>query len=75
MHGLRDKGNTLVVVEHEQTVMLAADHLVDLGPGAGSYGGTLIYQGSPPKVPDVQISRCKQRGRRPPSKLPGKLKT
>ncbi len=47
MHGLRDKGNTLVVVEHEQTVMLAADHLVDIGPGAGSYGGTLIYQGPP----------------------------
>jgi excinuclease ABC subunit A len=49
MHGLRDKGNTLVVVEHEQTVMLAADHLVDLGPGAGSFGGTLIYQGPPSK--------------------------
>ncbi|MGL5017238.1 MAG: excinuclease ABC subunit UvrA, partial [Luteolibacter sp.] len=47
MHGLRDKGNTLVVVEHEQTVMQAADHLVDIGPGAGSFGGTLIYQGSP----------------------------
>jgi excinuclease ABC subunit A len=47
MHGLRDKGNTLVVVEHEQTVMLAADHLVDIGPGAGSAGGSLIYQGSP----------------------------
>ncbi len=47
MHGLRDKGNTLVVVEHEQTVMLAADHLVDIGPGAGTFGGTLIYQGSP----------------------------
>ena len=47
MHGLRDKGNTLVVVEHEQTVMLAADHLVDIGPGAGSLGGTLIYQGPP----------------------------
>ena len=47
MHGLRDKGNTLVVVEHEQTVMQAADHLVDIGPGAGSHGGTLIYQGPP----------------------------
>jgi excinuclease ABC subunit A len=47
MHSLRDKGNTLVVVEHEQTVMLAADHLVDIGPGAGSHGGTLIYQGLP----------------------------
>ena len=50
MHGLRDKGNTLVVVEHEQTVMQAADHLVDLGPGAGSFGGTLIYQGPPRSV-------------------------
>ena len=50
MHGLRDKGNTLVVVEHEQAVMLAADHLVDLGPGAGQHGGHLIYQG-PPKGP------------------------
>lgn len=45
MHGLRDKGNTLVVVEHEQSVMLAADHLVDIGPGAGQHGGTLVYEG------------------------------
>ncbi len=50
MHGLRDKGNTLVVVEHEHAVMRAADHLVDIGPGAGSFGGTLIYQGSPSGV-------------------------
>jgi excinuclease ABC subunit A len=55
MHGLRDKGNTLVVVEHEQTVMLAADHLIDIGPGAGSQGGTLIYQG-PLEVASVQCS-------------------
>ena len=54
MHGLRDKGNTLVVVEHEQTVMQAADHLVDLGPGAGSFGGTLIYQGVPNPKSKVQ---------------------
>ncbi len=45
MHGLRDKGNTLVVVEHEQVVMEAADHLVDLGPGAGEHGGEIIYEG------------------------------
>ncbi len=45
LHGLRDKGNTLVVVEHESTVICAADHLIDLGPGAGSNGGQLIYQG------------------------------
>ncbi len=46
MHGLRDKGNTLVVVEHEQTVMQAADHLIDLGPGAGQHGGQIIFQGN-----------------------------
>ena len=51
MHGLRDKGNTLVVVEHEQAVMQAADHLVDLGPGAGQHGGRIIYQG--PAIPSL----------------------
>ena len=58
MHDLRNKGNTLVVVEHEQAVMLAADHLVDLGPGAGSFGGNLIYQG-PPILQKSQISNLK----------------
>jgi excinuclease ABC subunit A len=56
MHGLRDKGNTLVVVEHDQAVMHAADHLVDLGPGAGQHGGRIIYQGPPGKF---QISNFK----------------
>ena len=46
MHGLRDKGNTLVVVEHEEAVMRAADHLVDVGPGAGQHGGQIIFEGS-----------------------------
>ena len=46
MHGLRDKGNTLVVVEHEQTVMQAADNLIDIGPGAGQHGGTVIFHGN-----------------------------
>ncbi len=45
MHRLRDMGNTLVVVEHEQAVMEAADHLVDLGPGAGRHGGEILHQG------------------------------
>jgi excinuclease ABC subunit A len=49
MHQLRDKGNTLVVVEHEEAVMRAADNLVDLGPGAGELGGQLVYQGPPPQ--------------------------
>ncbi|WP_226895333.1 excinuclease ABC subunit UvrA [Luteolibacter marinus] len=45
MHGLRDKGNTLVVVEHEEAVMRAADQLLDIGPAAGQHGGTLVFQG------------------------------
>ena len=58
MHSLRDKGNTLVVVEHEQAVMQAADHLIDLGPGAGSHGGNIIYQGTSPTA-KFQISNLK----------------
>ena len=42
---LRDLGNTVIVVEHEEEVMLAADQLIDIGPGAGSHGGELVFQG------------------------------
>ncbi|MBX3142246.1 MAG: excinuclease ABC subunit UvrA [Trueperaceae bacterium] len=42
---LRDKGNTVLVVEHEAETVLVADHVVDIGPGAGSKGGTVVYQG------------------------------
>lgn len=44
---LRDRGNTVVVVEHDAETMRAADHLIELGPGAGSEGGSLIFQGAP----------------------------
>ncbi|MFI7011572.1 ATP-binding cassette domain-containing protein [Streptomyces sp. NPDC050145] len=43
---LRDKGNTVLVVEHKPEVIAIADHVVDLGPGAGSGGGTICYEGS-----------------------------
>jgi len=42
---LRDKGNTVLVVEHEPATILVADHVVDLGPGAGAAGGTVCYEG------------------------------
>lgn len=45
MERLRDKGNTLLVVEHEEAVIRAADHLVDIGPGRGKDGGRLVYNG------------------------------
>ena len=43
---LRDLGNTIVVVEHDADVMRAADHIVDLGPGAGENGGNIVFQGT-----------------------------
>ncbi|HSN12893.1 MAG TPA: excinuclease ABC subunit UvrA, partial [Propionibacteriaceae bacterium] len=43
---LRDKGNTVLVVEHKPEVIKVADHVVDLGPGAGAAGGELVYEGS-----------------------------
>jgi len=45
LRGLRDAGNTLVVVEHDPQVMLAADRIVDMGPGAGEQGGSIVYNG------------------------------
>src|SRR5688572_24098077 len=43
---LRDKGNTVIVVEHDPDVIKAADHVVDVGPQAGSHGGEIVYEGS-----------------------------
>jgi excinuclease ABC subunit A len=47
---LRDLGNTVIVVEHDEGTMLAADHIVDLGPGAGEHGGHVVAAGTPAKV-------------------------
>ena len=43
---LRDLGNTLIVVEHDEDTMYAADHIVDIGPGAGVHGGEVVFQGT-----------------------------
>jgi excinuclease ABC subunit A len=47
---LRDVGNTVIVVEHDRDMMEAADHILDLGPGAGAHGGYIVAQGSPEEV-------------------------
>ena len=47
---LRDIGNTLIVVEHDEETMLSADYIVDIGPGAGEHGGKIIAQGSPEDI-------------------------
>jgi excinuclease ABC subunit A len=53
---LRDLGNTLIVVEHDEQTLRIADHIVDLGPGAGVHGGNVVAQGSPGDVMKVQES-------------------
>jgi excinuclease ABC subunit A len=47
LQNLKILGNTIIVVEHDEDTMLAADHLVDIGPGAGEHGGEIIYTGEP----------------------------
>ncbi len=47
---LRDLGNTLIVVEHDEDTMLAADHIVDIGPGAGEYGGQVVAEGTAEEI-------------------------
>ena len=49
MH-LRDLGNTLLVVEHDEQTLMCADHIVDLGPGAGVHGGTIVASGTPAEI-------------------------
>ena len=47
LHQLRDLGNTVIVVEHDEDAILSADHVIDLGPGAGVHGGEIVAQGKP----------------------------
>ncbi|MFO8027465.1 MAG: excinuclease ABC subunit UvrA [Opitutales bacterium] len=55
--GLRDRGNSVVVVEHDAETMRAADHMIELGPGAGIEGGELIFEGPPEASYDSRTSR------------------
>ncbi|REH80358.1 excinuclease ABC subunit UvrA [Staphylococcus felis] len=50
MKEMRDLGNTLIVVEHDEDTMIAADYLVDVGPGAGEHGGQIVASGTPKQV-------------------------
>jgi len=49
---MRDLGNTLIVVEHDEDTMMAADYIIDIGPGAGIHGGQVIAQGTPQEIMD-----------------------
>ncbi len=56
LHSLRDMGNTLVVVEHDEDTIRNADYIIDLGPGAGEFGGEVIYAGDIPGLMKSQKS-------------------
>jgi excinuclease ABC subunit A len=60
LRGLRDLGNTVIVVEHDEETINAADHLIDLGPGAGKHGGLVIAEGT---VAQVRANRESITGR------------
>ena len=50
LRGLRDSGNSVIVVEHDREMMISADHVIDLGPGAGEHGGHIVAQGAPKEL-------------------------
>ena len=56
LKNLRDLGNTLIVVEHDEDTMLAADYVVDIGPGAGSHGGEVVACGTAKEIMEVEES-------------------
>lgn len=56
LEGLRDMGNTLIVVEHDEETMQKADYIVDIGPGAGEHGGQVVVAGTPKEVADCAES-------------------
>jgi excinuclease ABC subunit A len=57
MHDLRDKGNTLLVVEHEEAIIRSSDHVIDIGPGRGERGGELVFSG---ELADLGGSRAER---------------
>jgi len=62
---LRDVGNSVIVVEHDKDMILAADHVIDMGPGAGINGGKVVFQG---KIEEVKGERQKAKGASPTAK-------
>ncbi|HBI83205.1 MAG TPA: excinuclease ABC subunit A, partial [Alcaligenaceae bacterium] len=62
MHRLRDAGNTLVVVEHDPQVMIAADRIIDIGPGPGERGGQIVFDGTPAALREAETLTGKYMG-------------
>lgn len=72
MKRLRRAGNTLVVVEHDPQVMLAADRIIDMGPGPGANGGRIVFDGTPEELKRHVRSRVPTSAVKEPSRIPPK---
>jgi len=59
---LRDMGNSVIVVEHDKEMIMASDHIVDIGPGAGRKGGVIVGEGAPNKMLDCKTITCQYLG-------------
>ena len=66
LQDMRDIGNTLIVVEHDEDTMMAADYFIDIGPGAGVHGGEIVAAGTPEEVMENRklINRSIFKGRK-----------
>jgi len=53
---LRDLGNTVIVVEHDEDTIMSSDHVIDVGPGAGEHGGAIVFSGKPNKLCQIDTS-------------------
>ncbi|GAB3713916.1 ATP-binding cassette domain-containing protein [Mariniluteicoccus flavus] len=65
LRSLRDKGNTVLVVEHDRDVILAADHAIDIGPGAGAEGGRVVFDGPVSRLRSADTATGRHLDRRP----------
>ena len=63
---LRDRGNTVVVVEHEEAMIRAADQMIEIGPGAGERGGKVVFQGTVAEMESVAAQPDRRFSGRPP---------
>ena len=59
LQNLRDKGNSVIVVEHDKETIMSADHIIDIGPGAGKYGGEVVFSGSVNKLKKAKTLTAK----------------
>ena len=64
LHRLRDKGNNVLVVEHHPEVIRSADHIVDIGPAAGTHGGRVVFQGTPEELTRADTLTARHLNRR-----------